>query len=178
MLRAYLFIVVGIGIAVAMVGHARAPAPPAPKSVQLVESGAADREPAYAQAMTGGDDGSIELRRDSNGHFYADVEINNTPVHMLVDTGASGIALSREDARKAGVATSIGMNDVIGEGASGSVRGEYVTIDRIAWGPATAERVPAAVLDSGSQSLLGQEFLRKFASVEIRGDRMRLSAAP
>ena len=41
------------------------------------------------------DDGSIALDRDSDGHFYADVRINGNPVHMLIDTGASGIALSR-----------------------------------------------------------------------------------
>jgi aspartyl protease family protein len=173
MLRAYLFIVVAVGIAVAMIGHSRAPSPGGAKEV--VHS-----EPAEANAAPGPTDpadGSIALQRQPNGHFYADVEINGTPVHMLVDTGASGIALTREDARKAGIATSIGMNDVIGEGAAGNVHGEFVMIDRISLGPASAERMSAAVLDSGGQSLLGQDFLRKFASVEIRGDTMRLSAA-
>ena len=41
--------------------------------------------------------GAVELNREADGHFYADVEINNTPIHILVDTGASGIALSRDD---------------------------------------------------------------------------------
>src|SRR4051794_18436339 len=62
-------------------------------------------------------DGSVELERSSDGHFYADVKINGAPVHMLIDTGATSIALSRSDASSAGVATSIGMNDVVGEGA-------------------------------------------------------------
>jgi aspartyl protease family protein len=119
-------------------------------------------------------DGAVQLRRNENGHFYADVEVNGTPIHMLVDTGATGIALSREDARRAGMATSIGMNDVVGQGADGSVHGEFVTVDRIALGPATAEQMPAMVLNSGGQSLLGQAFLAKFASVEIHGDTMTL----
>ena len=38
-------------------------------------------------------DRSIELTRNSNGYFYADVRINGAPVHMLVDTGATDIAL-------------------------------------------------------------------------------------
>ncbi len=174
MLRAYLFIVVAIGIAVAMIGHSRAPAPSgANESIQSAPA-ASEFVPARADPA----DGSIELKREPNGHFYAEVEINGTPVHMLVDTGASGIALSREDARKAGIATSIGMNDVIGQGAAGSVHGEFVLIDRIALGRASSEHMPAAVLDSGGQSLLGQDFLRKFASVEIHGDTMRLRAAP
>jgi clan AA aspartic protease (TIGR02281 family) len=119
-------------------------------------------------------DGSVELDRASDGHFYADVEINGSKVHALVDTGASVIALSREDARSAGVATSIGMNDVVGQGADGAVHGEVVTLDRIQLGDKQAEKMPAIILNSGEQSLLGQEFLTKFESVQIRGDKMVL----
>jgi predicted aspartyl protease len=39
-------------------------------------------------------DGSIELQRHDDGHFYADVQINGSTVHMLVDTGASGCRMS------------------------------------------------------------------------------------
>jgi aspartyl protease family protein len=120
------------------------------------------------------DDGTIALDRASDGHFYADVRINGNPVHMLIDTGASGIALSRDDARAAGLATSIGMNDVVGEGADGVVRGEYVKLDRVELGPLSASGLDAVVLNSGQQSLLGQSFLSKFASVQIEGDRMVL----
>jgi len=120
------------------------------------------------------DDGSVEIQRSSDGHFYADVQINGAPVHALIDTGATGVALSRDDARSAGLATSIGMNDVVGEGADGDVRGEYVRLDRISVGQKTVEDVPAVVLNSGQLSLLGQSVLSKFDSVEIHGDTMVL----
>jgi aspartyl protease family protein len=120
------------------------------------------------------DDGSIALDRASDGHFYADVRINGNAVHMLIDTGASGIALSRDDARAAGFSTSIGMNDVVGEGADGVVHGEYVKLDRVELGPLSASGLDAVVLNSGQQSLLGQSFLSKFSSVQIEGDRMVL----
>jgi aspartyl protease family protein len=119
-------------------------------------------------------DGSLALDRSADGHFYADVRINGNPVHMLIDTGASGIALSRGDAQSAGLATSIGMNDVVGEGADGVVHGEYVKLDRVELGPLNASGLDAVVLNSGQQSLLGQSFLSKFASVQIEGDRMVL----
>ena len=119
-------------------------------------------------------DGSIELQRNEDGHFYADVRINGAPVHMLVDTGASSIALSRDDAQMAGLATSIGMNDVVGEGADGAVHGQYVRLDRVELGPLSAENLDAIVLNGGQQSLLGQSFLSKFASVQIEGDKMVL----
>lgn len=117
---------------------------------------------------------AIELTRESDGHFYANVDINGTPIRALVDTGASGIALSRDDARRAGVGISIGMPEVVGEGASGDVRGERVTLDRVTLGSETAENMGAIVLDTGNLTLLGQSFLSHFESVEIQGDKMIL----
>ena len=116
----------------------------------------------------------LTLQRQYDGHFYADAQINGTTVRMLVDTGASGIALTRDDARKAGIGISIGMPNVVGQGAGGAVKGEYVMLDRVSLGSASAQSVPAVVLDGGGQSLLGQSFLSKFASVEMRGDTMVL----
>jgi aspartyl protease family protein len=126
-----------------------------------------------AQAVNELDHG-IELTRDGNGYFFADVVINGAPVHMLVDTGATVIALSRNDAQMAGIATPIGMNDVVGQGADGAVKGVEIRLDKVSLGDKTAEGVPAIVLNSGGQSLLGQSFLSKFASVKIEGDKMIL----
>lgn len=117
---------------------------------------------------------AIQLTRAFNGHFYTDVEINGLPVRVLVDTGASGIALTRSDAQRAGIAVSAGMFEVIGKGADGDVHGEEVRLDRVTLGSKTVEGMPAVVLDAGEQSLLGQSFLREFETVEIRGDTMVL----
>ena len=135
------------------------------------DSGANDR-PAGGSSFSS--DGSVEIQRSPDGHFYADVQINGAPIHALVDTGATGVALSREDARSAGVATSIGMPEVVGKGADGDVRGEYVTLDRVSVGQKTVEDVPAVVLNSGQLTLLGQSVLSKFDTVEIHGDTMVL----
>jgi aspartyl protease family protein len=120
------------------------------------------------------EDGVVQLQRSSDGHFYADVQINGATIHALVDTGATEIALSRSDASSAGIATSIGMPEVVGQGADGEVHGEVVRIDRIGLGNKTAEDMPAVVLNAGGESLLGQRFLSKFDSVEIHGDTMEL----
>ena len=129
----------------------------------------------FPQLQSSSDDGStLELDRASDGQFYADVRINGSIVRMMIDTGASGIALSRDDARSAGLATSIGMNDVIGEGADGAVRGEYVKLDRVELGPLSVSGLDAVVLNTGQQSLLGQSFLSKYSSVHIEGNRMVL----
>ena len=127
-----------------------------------------------SESSTMGQGNAVALDRSADGHFYADVEVNGQRINFLVDTGASVIALSRDDARRAGLAPSISMPEVVGEGASGEVRGEVVSLDRVALGSTTASDLPAIVLDSGSQSLLGQSFLSSFDSVEIRDDRMIL----
>jgi aspartyl protease family protein len=176
MLRTSLGIIVIAGVAASMMGHVPNMTSAKPNSaVHMVDSAAGDpptnaSQPQVAMVQ----DGGVQLQREPNGHFYADVEINGTPIHMLVDTGATAVALSRDDARKAGIATSIGMPDVVGEGADGSVHGEYVTVERMHLGSANAEQIHAVVLNGGEQSLLGQEFLQKFASVEIHGDTMTL----
>ncbi len=132
------------------------------------------QESGRSSAANPSSSGDTVLSRDYNGHFYANVEINGSPIRVLVDTGASGIALSRSDAHKAGLAVSAGMFEVIGEGANGDVHGEYVKLDRVSLGSTRAQDMPAVVLDEGEQSLLGQSFLSKFAAVEIRGDTMFL----
>lgn len=116
----------------------------------------------------------LVLDREDDGHFYAEVEINGRPIVMMVDTGASGVALTEADARTAGIATSIGMNRHIGEGAGGAVYGDVVQIDRIRLGDTEVRDLEGVVLSGGQTSLLGQDFLRRYRSVEIADDRMIL----
>ena len=130
--------------------------------------------PSLSRGTTTTSEGMVELQRDSDGHFYADVQVNGATIRALVDTGATQIALTRADASSAGVGISIGMPEVVGEGAGGAVHGEIVRLERVALGHKSAEAVHAVVLDGGGMSLLGQSFLSKFDSVEIRGDTMVL----
>ena len=180
MIRGYLFVIVMLGAFASMMSSLASHVSSSSNSQPTIraEDDRTDAEsrseaPDYA-SYSGASDSVVRLERDDDGHFYTDVEINGARVHALVDTGATGIALSREDARKVGLATSIGMPGIVGRGADGDVHGEIVMLDRIALGGKTAEQMPAAVLNAGEQSLLGQSFLSKFDSVEIRGDTMVL----
>ena len=178
MLRAWFIIVLVAGVFSSMLSTCGRRVNSTPDAFDQVR---ADHESDYARARaysrdsdeTANVDGLV-LHRQWDGHFYADTQINGTTIRMLVDTGATGIALTRDDARKAGIGISIGMPNVVGQGAGGAVKGEYVTLDRVSLGGENAESVPAVVLDGGGQSLLGQSFLSKFASVEIKGDTMVL----
>ena len=176
--RAFLIAFIALGFLSAMLGRSNSRS--SSSEDRFFAKARADQQEAYEEAQRANEptvissDGTVELNRNDDGHFYADVQINGAPVHMLVDTGATTIALSRDDARAAGLATSIGMNDVVGEGADGAVHGEYVKLDNVTLGGASASGLEAVVLNGGSQSLLGQEFLAKFDSVEIHGDTMVL----
>jgi aspartyl protease family protein len=178
MLRTFFIVVVGLAIVSSMLGRSHSPSsrhrPDAAKKAFDDEAARIAELKAQNEPQFTNQDGSVELQRNADGHFYADVRINGSNVRMLVDTGASAIALSRDDARTAGLATSIGMNDVVGEGADGEIHGEYVRLDRVELGPLTAEGLDAVVLNAGQQSLLGQTFLAKFKSVQIEGDKMVL----
>lgn len=176
-MRAMLLSIFAIGILGSMMSHMNSHRSPGFEQLasDQSDSGGPEAVNSASEAQpTPLPDGAINLQRDQDGHYYADVDINGASIHMIVDTGATVIALSRDDARKAGIATSIGMNDVVGQGADGSIHGEVVSIDRMRLGEKTAEHMDAIVLNSGGQSLLGQSFLSKFASVEIHGDTMSL----
>lgn len=178
MLRTYAIVLVLVAIAGSWL--TRMPANTASSNDRILITGsggvsAAGSESPSSQGQKVDElDQAIELTRDDNGYFFADVQINGAPVHMLVDTGATVIALSRNDAQMAGIATPIGMNDVVGQGADGEVKGVEVRLEKVALGEKSAEDIPAIVLNHGSQSLLGQSFLSKFASVKIEGDKMIL----
>ena len=114
------------------------------------------------------------LEREANGHFYVDAKVNGELVQFIVDTGATGVALTEEDARRVGLAFSPSEFEYVGEGAAGPVRGKLVTIDTIEVDGKTVEDVSGAVLQGGDLSLLGQSYLSRMGEVQMRGDYMVL----
>jgi aspartyl protease family protein len=119
--------------------------------------------------------GEVSLPRSGDGHFYADVTIDGVPSRMLVDTGASVIALTGEDARAMGLTWSEDQVQPIGQGASGEVRGVPVTLERVQLGNRELQSVQAVVIPEGlGISLLGQSFLERIGRVEITGNSMLL----
>lgn len=113
-----------------------------------------------------------EIARGADGQFYADAQVNGAHVRFMIDTGASIVALTPDDARRAGIA--LPSQRVLAAGVGGTVEVIPVTIDRITLGPIEARGVPGAVAEALPVSLLGQSFLGQLAGVEIHGDTMVL----
>ncbi len=119
--------------------------------------------------------GQTVLDRASDGHFYAEATVDGQPVLFLVDTGATVVALTGDDAADLGLQWQDEDLQSVGRGASGSVRGVPIMLSELTLGSFRSLNVPAVIIPEGLPvSLLGQSFLSKIENVEISGDRMVL----
>jgi aspartyl protease family protein len=170
MLRAVIgIIVVATFVGVAMPGRPKAEAEAAPP-ISAAEPWFA--EESASSASTGSSE--VRLVRKAGGHFYADVEVNGTVVEFMIDTGATGIAITPQDARRVGLSLDASEQTYVGEGAGGALTGHIVELDRVKLGAKASTDMRAVVIDGASTNLLGQSFLTKFAEVTVRGDVMTL----
>jgi len=128
-------------------------------------AGAVTRQPA---------DGEIVLDRHADGHYYMDAAINGAPVNFLVDTGASVLALSLEDARQVGIR--VEALDFVHpvSTAAGQTMAAGVMVRRLEIAGHGFQNIPALVLRGSRQSLMGMSVLERFSSLQIREDRLIL----
>jgi aspartyl protease family protein len=119
--------------------------------------------------------GTVALRTGTGRHFRAVAEVNGQRVQFLVDTGASDVALTRDDARRIGIDPNGLTYDVPYRTANGTSFGARVRIDRIKIGDIVIDDVAGSVASGElGQSLLGMSFLRRLTGFEVRGDEMIL----
>lgn len=116
-----------------------------------------------------------ELAKGPDGHYWADAEVNGRPVHFLVDTGASFVALTRDDAEKLGLDPGSLAYDAPVTTANGKTRAARVQLDYVAVSGARVEQVPAMVIEDGlSTSLLGMSYLGRLSRFEATPTRLVL----
>ena len=104
---------------------------------------------------------ATRLAKAADGHFWAQASAaQGRGVDLLVDTGASTVALTPADARALGVdTTGLDYSRPIVT-AAGRTVGAPVTLARLSVGRVAVERVPALVVRKGlERSLLGMSFL-------------------
>ena len=94
---------------------------------------------------------------------------------FLVDTGASLVTLTREDARAAGIAPGELVYNHRASTANGAVRMAPVTLREIRIGQLSIYDVPAAVLEHLNISLLGMSFLTRLQGYEMREGKLTIS---
>jgi aspartyl protease family protein len=131
---------------------------------------------AAAQARSAHKIRMVEIKAGAHGHYFASAEVNGRPVDVLVDSGASIVALTYDDARRAGVFVRGSDYTQRVSTANGFARVAPVVLDRISVGAVTVRNVPAAVTEPGSlaTSLLGMSFLARLQRVDMRAGTLLL----
>ncbi|WP_170445528.1 retropepsin-like aspartic protease family protein [Ruegeria arenilitoris] len=118
----------------------------------------------------------IEVPRSFDGHYYLPMLVNGKPVTFLVDTGASQIVLSPQDAERVGFDTDQLTFHGRASTANGVVQTAPVRLDSLALGPITDRNVPAWINGGDlDQSLLGMDYLHRFSNIQFSDGRMILS---
>ncbi|MGL4321322.1 MAG: retropepsin-like aspartic protease family protein [Paracoccaceae bacterium] len=118
--------------------------------------------------------GTIALPRHLDGHYYAPLTVNGNDVEFMVDTGATQMVLSMDDAEKLGIdPASLAF---LGEAqtANGIVRTARVVLPVVEFGPFRDTDVVAYVSEGEMDgSLLGMSYLGQFR-IEIANREMIL----
>jgi aspartyl protease family protein len=118
----------------------------------------------------------ITVRADPQGHFFVEPFVNGLRLRMMVDTGASLVVLSREDARHAGVNPAPADFTMPTATANGVVLVAPVVLKEVVIGEVAVRNVPAAVFPDNKLQigLLGMSFLSKLSHFEVTGGRLVL----
>ena len=121
-------------------------------------------------------DSVVEIEAERNGHFNIEADINGRSIPVMIDTGATMVVLSYEDAERAGLLLTDKDFTRSVSTANGVARVAPVTLDRVSIGNITVRDVPAAVAESGRlrTSLLGMTFLSRLSRFDMRSGRLVL----
>jgi aspartyl protease family protein len=117
----------------------------------------------------------IVIRAEPSGHFIADADVNGQEMRFLVDTGASIVMLTPDDAELLGFNLYDDDYSQVFQTPNGVLRGAPVILDDVQIGPIALSDVHATVAEAPSAiSLLGMSFLRRLDGYEVRDGELVL----
>ena len=120
--------------------------------------------------------GGNAIVADGNGHYRATVLVNGNAVGMIIDTGASQVVLTQNDARLVGIALSDSQYTGSATTAAGQIAVAPIVLDRISVNGVERRGVPAVVSRGPGlpASLLGQSYLNRLSEVRIANGQLTL----
>jgi aspartyl protease family protein len=123
---------------------------------------------------------TIMVARTSAGDFDITAYVNGARVPMVLDTGASSVVLTQQDARAAGLPIAMLDYTVAIDTANGRTRAAPITLERVTIGGLEERSVEALVVQPRQlrTSLLGMSFLNRLQSWQVSGDRLILKGYP
>jgi len=121
-------------------------------------------------------EGTIEVPRNFDGHYYLVLHLNDVPVEFIVDTGATDVVLTLKDALRIGIDIDGLVFSGVASTANGTVRTAFARVDDVRLGNIRDRGITVSV-NGGEMtgSLLGMSYLRRFEKIEIAGGRLILT---
>lgn len=157
-------------------------APAASQTTARVETAAYVGTPAIENGLA-----TPEVRRASQPHerrdldqaddglFYVEALVNGAPIRFVVDTGASVVVLTEDDAAAIGY-TPGGKSALRVQTAGGTTDMRRIKLREVTLAGKTVTGVDAAVVPGHLKvSLLGQNVLSQLDSVTMTGRKLRLN---
>lgn len=147
-----------------------------PGILAAMRAGEGVGEPAAVEPPVAESGYTVELPIGQDGHYHTDVEINGRTVAVMVDSGASVVALTAEDAETAGIFVTDRDFTARIQTANGTARVAPVFLDDVSIGDITVRDVRAVVSEPGALhvSLLGMTFLNQLDRVDMRSGKLIL----
>lgn len=110
---------------------------------------------------------TVRVWPDAAGMYFVDGSIDGFSVRFLVDTGATLVAMNRNQARRLGIPYKLEGTEGLTTTASGTAKAYYVELDRVRVGDIELRDVQAAVIDGDhpQQVLLGNSVLNRLDMV-------------
>jgi aspartyl protease family protein len=143
--------------------------------VAIVASWQDIRQSGQTTSFQQSQDGAIIIPKEIDGHFHLTLTINDRPIDFLVDTGASDIVLTREDAARVGFDPNRLDYWGMANTANGTVRLATIRLETVRLGEFIDKNIRASVNKAPMEkSLLGMRYLSKFRAIEISNDQMIL----
>jgi aspartyl protease family protein len=149
------------------------------KTPQPASAGSAPTEAALSRGLPspafGG--GPMTLNGDRAGQFQANVVVDGASLRMLVDTGAYSVALTAEDAERAGIRPFPSDYNQPVNTANGVVMAAKAELREVSLGPIHVRDVSTIVLPRGAGhiSLLGMTFLKRLSGFQVLDNRLVLT---
>jgi aspartyl protease family protein len=130
---------------------------------------------AAPSAPSDGDGWEYVVEAGAHGHFVLDATVNGVPLAFLVDTGASEIMLTLDDARALGFLPQDLDFSQRFRTANGEVRGAPVRLRELRIGQFSLYDLDASVNEAPlAISLLGMSFLEQLAGYHVDDGRLIL----
>ena len=118
----------------------------------------------------------MTLKASRGGHFFARAFINGQPIAVMVDTGATRIAMTYEDAERLGLRPHSSDYTMTSRTANGMARMAPIELDSVRIGDVEVSNLRGSISEKGKRhiTLLGMEFIRKLERFELRGQELVL----